>query len=108
MKRALELEREKEVELANELTLNEQFSIIVNENQEKWLDKANQHLEKLLEKENKDNDIFRRRAKNYFKKKQIVSSKLQKAKSRLETLTKKNEGEKLNILAEVSLQASKP
>ena len=34
LKRALELERKKEVELANELTLNEQFAIIVNENQE--------------------------------------------------------------------------
>ena len=105
MKRALELEREKEVELANELTLNEKFSIIVNDNQEKWLDKANHHLEKLLEKENKDNDIFRRRAKNYFKKNQIASSKLQKAKSRLETLTKKNEGDKLDTIAEASLIA---
>ena len=106
LRRALELERKKEVELANELTLNEQFSIIVNENQEKWLDRANRHLEKLLEKENKDNDIFRRRANNYFKKNQIASSKLQKGKSRLETLTNKNEGEKLNILADVSIQAS--
>ena len=40
-KRALELERKKEIELANELTLNKQFSIIVNDNREKWLDRAN-------------------------------------------------------------------
>lgn len=32
LKRALELEKQKEVELANELTLNEQFSKMVSEN----------------------------------------------------------------------------
>ena len=103
LKRALELERKSEVELANELTLNKKISIIVNDNREKWLDRANHHLDKLLEKENKDNDIFIRRAKKYFKKNQIASSKLKKVKSRLETLTKKNEGYKLDILAEASL-----
>ena len=92
LKRALELERQKKVELANQLTFNEQFAVIVNENQEQWLDRANQHLEKLMEKENNDNDILRKRGKHYFNKNQISSSKLQKAKSRLETLTKKNEG----------------
>ena len=34
LKRALELERKKEVELANELNMNEQFAIMVNENRE--------------------------------------------------------------------------
>ena len=67
--------------------------------------RANQYLDKLLEKEIKDNDILRKRAKHYFKKNQIASSKLQKAKSRLETLTKKNEGDKLEIIFEAYLIA---
>ena len=49
--------------------------------------------------------ILRKRAKHYFKKNQIASSKLQEAKSRLETIVKKKEGEKLEILAEASLIA---
>ena len=43
-KRALKLKRQKEVELANQRTLNEQFVVVFNENREKWLDGANQHL----------------------------------------------------------------
>ena len=105
LKRALELERQKEVELANKLTLNEQFSIIVNENKEQWLDRDNQNLEKLLENANKDNDILIKKAKHYFKKNQIASSKLKKAKSRHETLIKKNEGDKLDIISKASIIA---
>ena len=56
--------------------------MIFNENWDKWLDRANQYLENLPQKENKDNDILRKRAKHYFNKNQIASSKLQKAKSR--------------------------
>jgi len=52
LKRALELEKQKEAELANELTWNEKFSILINENREHWIDKVNQHLEKLLDKTN--------------------------------------------------------
>lgn len=49
LKRGLELERQKEVELANQLTWNEQFSIMINENREHQLDKVNQNLEKILD-----------------------------------------------------------
>ena len=34
LKRALELERKREVELSNHITLNEQFTMVINENQE--------------------------------------------------------------------------
>ena len=34
LKRALELEKHKEAELANELTLNEHLAIMINENKE--------------------------------------------------------------------------
>ena len=41
--------------------------------------------------------------KHYFKKNQIARSKFKRANSRLETLTKKNEGEKLEIIARVHI-----
>ena len=50
LKRALELEWQKERELVDELTLNEQFAVVINANQEKLLDRDNQNLERLLEK----------------------------------------------------------
>lgn len=57
LKRALELENNKEIELANELTLNEKFAILVNENQEHWTNKIIQHLENLLNKASQQNEI---------------------------------------------------
>ena len=44
LKRALLLERKKEAELANELTLNEKFAIMINENRENWFERVNEHL----------------------------------------------------------------
>ena len=57
LKRALEWKQQKEQELVDELTLNDKFSIMINENRENWFERVNNHLENLLEKENKYNDI---------------------------------------------------
>ena len=100
LKRALELERQKDVELANKLTLNEQFAIIFNENWEQCLDRYNQHLEKLLKKENRDNDILRNRAKKYAKKNKTARPKLKRANAKIEALTMKEEEKRLDILNE--------
>jgi len=61
----LELEREKEAQLANQLTLNEQFGIMMNENWEYGLDRVNTHLEDLLAIANIDMKIQRRMTKYY-------------------------------------------
>lgn len=37
LKRSLDLEKQKEAELANELTLNQQFAKMINENHEHWI-----------------------------------------------------------------------
>lgn len=50
LKRALKLEREREAQLSNQLTLNEKFGIMKNENREYWIKRANNHLEDLLAK----------------------------------------------------------
>ena len=47
-KRALSLERQRESELADQLTLNEQLVIVINEKREPWLDRGIQNLENLL------------------------------------------------------------
>ena len=104
LKRALALERKKEVELANQRTLNEQLAMVINENQEPWLDRPNEHLEKLLGKANKDNDILRRKIKHYAQRDKIAMAKLKRAYAKIEALTMQNEKKKLDILAEASLQ----
>ena len=96
---------QKEIELAYDLTLNEQFAVVINEYQEKWFDRANQHLEKLLEKANKDNDIQRRMAKHYAKRNKIARSKLKKANEKIETLSLQEEKIRLDILTEASFHA---
>ena len=44
LKRALALERQIEFELANHLNLNEQLAMVINENRESWLVRANKHI----------------------------------------------------------------
>ena len=105
MKRALELEKKREVELVNQLTLNEQLAIMINEDRDHWLDRANQHLEKLLDKARKDNDIQIRMAKHYAKRNRIARSKLKRENAKIETLTMKKEEGRLDILVEASLHA---
>ena len=103
LKRAIALEMKKEVELADQLTLNEQLAMVINENREPRLDRSNQHLEQLLEKTNRDNDILRRKVKHYAQKEKIVMAKLKRANEKIEDLTME-EKKNLDILAEAFLQ----
>lgn len=85
--------------------MNEKFDILVNENQEHWLDKVNHHLEKLLNKSNQQNEIQKNMAKHYANRKRISRVKLKAAKEKIEALTKKKEEDKIEILAKESLMA---
>lgn len=105
LKRALELEKPKEVELANKITWNEQFSILIDGNWEHWLDKVNQHLGNLLDKANQQNEIQRKMVKHYANKEMNARAKLKGAKAKIEALTHQKEKEKLDILDEASLHA---
>lgn len=106
LKRALKLEEQKEAELANHLTLNEQFSKMMNENQEYWLERVNSHLEKLLVKVKRDNEIHKKMSKHYAYRERISRAKLKAKKDKIESLTKKEEKRRLDILAKASLHAS--
>ena len=79
--------------------------MVINEKREPLLDRANQHLENILENENKDNDILRKKVKHYAQKDKIAKAKLKRANAKIEALTMKNEKRKLDIPAEASLQA---
>ena len=105
LKRAFELEREKEAQLANQLTLNEQFGIMMNENREYWLERANTHLEELLAKANRDMEIQRRMAKYYAMRNKIARAKLKRAQARIEALVHQEEKDKLDLLVEDSTHA---
>jgi len=105
LKRALELKKQKEVELANELTLNEKFTKMINENWEHWLERVKNHLEKPLGKAKRDTDMQRNMAKYYFRRNQIARAKLKAARARIQALNHQEEKKKLDILAEASLHA---
>ena len=85
--------------------MNEKFSIRINENQENWFQRVNNHLENLLEKEKKDNDMQRKIKTHYCKRNQIARSKLKKVKSKLDNLIMQDEKRKIYILAKASLYA---
>ena len=103
LKGALALEREMQDELIDQLTLNQQHSIVINENREPWLDRSNKNLENLLAKENKDNDLLSRKVKHYAPKEKIALAKLKSGNAKIEELTME-EKKKLEILYEASLQ----
>ena len=105
LKRAIALERQKEARIVDHLTLNEQLAMVINENREPWLDRSNQHLEKLLVKANKDNDLLRRKAKHHAQKEKIAMAKLKRANAKVEALTMLEEKINLDILVEPSLQS---
>lgn len=99
----MELEREKEAQLANQLTLNEQFGIMVNENWEYWLERANTNFEDLLAKANRYTEVQIRMAKYYAMRNKIARDKLKRAHAKIEALTHQKEKDKLDLLVEASL-----
>lgn len=105
LNKALEQERKREEELANQLTLKDQLSEMVNENREYFLEKVNDHLENLLDNAKKDNDIPIKMAKHYAMRDKIARAKLKRAHGKIESLTRKEEKKRLDILAKASIHA---
>jgi len=76
----------------------------IHEDKEYWLGKLNDHLEKLLKKEKKDNILQKHMASHYYTKNMTMKVKVKKMKTRLnETLIKQKGKEKLDFLVDVSL-----
>ena len=72
--------------------------------QESWLERTNIHLEKLLEKANKEKKMLRHMAYHYLTRNKICKTRVKRLKAKLKRdLRSKKEQDKLKILAEASL-----
>ena len=76
----------------------------IENDQETWLDRVNIHLEKLLEKANKEKRTMRHMAYHYLTRNKICKTRAKRLKAKLKrALRRKKEQDKLKILAEASL-----
>ena len=83
LKRALEKQKEEEAALLQSTPLTTLFEQEIENNQEAWLERFNNHLEKKLEKENRDLDLQWRMTGHYKKLNQFVRRKLKTAQEKL-------------------------
>ena len=105
LKGALDLERQRQREIVDEAMLDDQFLDMKKEDKEGWLQAINDHLENLLKKSKKDNNIQRRMAKHYAKRERNARAKLKATNAKIEALIHQEKKKKLDILEKASLQA---
>ena len=79
----------------------------IEDNREPWLERANQHLEAKLEKDNKDVGLQRRMTEHYKKLNQLSRRKLKSTQRRRLTEKHGKYLSRLGILAQASLHVSK-
>ena len=79
----------------------------INNDRESWLDQVNLHLEKLLEKANRDKTILRRMACHYRARNMSAKARIRSLKAKLSKATKEakeaKEKDRFRILAEASV-----
>ena len=76
----------------------------IKDDRETWFERVNLHLEKLLQKANRDNLMIRHMAYHYRTRNKICNMKVKKMKARLRRALKGNkEEDRLRMLAEASL-----
>lgn len=93
-----------EEETPTTLTSKQRIEKEIEEDRETWLDRVNFHLEKLLQKSNRDNQIIRHMAHHYRTWNKICNIRIKQMKTRLkQELKGKREGDRLRFLAEASL-----
>jgi D-hexose-6-phosphate mutarotase len=96
------LQEEKEHILLNEnLDLEDRIALEVHHDKEFWLNRVNEHLEKLLEKENMHNQLLRHMAHHYQAQNMIANVKVKQLENKLKEAKKdqKDEGN-LEMLVE--------
>ena len=71
---------------------------------ENWLERVNIHLEKILEKENKENNMLRHMANHFWARNHVCKARIKILKAKLKRALKRcKRHDKLQILAEASL-----
>lgn len=102
-RKALQREREKKPPM-EELTFKERISMEINEDREFWLENVNFHLEKLLEKSNRDNKLQNKMAIHYYTRNQFAKVKIKQSKEKhKETLINQDEKGKLDFIFDSSM-----
>ena len=67
LRKSLEKQKEEEAALLQSIPLTTLFTQEIEKNREAWLERVNYHLEKKLEKENRDLDLQQRMTGHYKK-----------------------------------------
>ena len=76
----------------------------IEADRETWLERVNIHLEKLLEKENKENNMLRHMKNHYWARNHVCKARIKILKARLRrALKRRKRHDRLQILAEASL-----
>ena len=99
----MELERQS-THPPKELTFDELISMEISEGKEIWLSRVNQHLEKLLKRAKRENNLQRHMENHYCAGNIVSQIRLKQLKKILkETQMKIKENDSLDLLAEASL-----
>lgn len=86
------------------LTTKQVLEKEIEEDRETWLDRVNFHLEKLIERANRDHQIIRHMSFHYRTRNKICNIRVKKMKIRLkQALKHKKEGDRIMLLVEDSL-----
>ena len=86
------------------LTTKQRLEKEIEEDRETRLDRVNLHLEKLLRRVNRDNQIIRHMARHYRTRNKICNIRVKQMKTRIKQALKgKKEGDRLRLLIEASL-----
>ena len=83
LRKSLEKQKEEEGALLQSTPLTTLFEQEIENNKEAWLERVNDHLEKKLERENRDLDLQRRMTRHYKKLNQFARHKLKAAQDKL-------------------------
>ena len=113
LKKALEKQKEEEDALLQSTPLTTLFKQEIEKNREAWLERVNDHLEKKLDKENRDLYLQWRMTRHYKKLNQFAQrklkatqEKLKEAKGKCPTPKLRKDTSKLQILALASQHVS--
>lgn len=104
LKKALQEEQE-QIMLNEDLDLEERIALEVHQDKEYWLNRVNENLDKLLEKENIENQLLKHMAHHYQAQNMIANVKVKQLENKLKEAKKyqKDEGN-LKILAKESMK----
>lgn len=86
------------------MSLHDQIAADFENNLKYWLGRIHEHMENLLKKANKDNQLRRHMASHYYTRNQIYMFRIKNLKRKLrKTLAKQRKDGKLDFLADSSL-----